>query len=164
MAGEHTYTFILKNETGGDGVESPISGNLNSPTTSNAKTGGFLSKSQAKAFGAGMVVYHQVKSFATQIVSHEISITSLKTGQNELQQRAQFNYDVGMRVLNAGESILVGAAVGGLPGAVAGLALSLTHTVIDISQRQQDLDLKRSLEQIQVRENVIRAGGGRRNV
>lgn len=160
---DHTYTFILKNATGG-GLDSPISGDTQSTTTNSAKTEGFLTKSQAKAFGAGMVVYHQVKSFATQIASHEVSIISLKTGQNELQQRAQFNYDVGMKVLNAGESILVGAAVGGLPGAVAGLALSLTHTIVDITQKAQDLNLRKDLEAVQIRASLIRAGGGRRNV
>ena len=163
MAGEHTYTFILRNETGG-GTDTPISGSTQSTDTSDAKSGGLLTKSQAKAFGKGMVAYHFVKSFATQIISHETSIISLKTGQNEMQQQAQFKYSVAMRTVAMGESMLMGLMVGGLAGAVAGAAISLTHTMVDISQKTQDLNLKAQLENIAIQRNLTRAGGGRRNV
>ena len=158
------YKIVLTNLTDGSGGNSPISNDNNQTSTEEAKSGGFLSKSQAKAFMGGMVAYHQVKSFATQIVSHEISVISLKTGQNELQQRAQLYENVGMRLLGAGESILVGAAVGGLAGAVAGLTLSMAHTAIDLMQKQQDIDLKRQLQSVALHANIIRAGGSRRNV
>lgn len=151
---ERNYTITIK-ANGLVEDESPIAGNKKSDSEN---TRGLLSKEGAKAFAKGMVAYGTVKSFATQIINHEVSLVELRTGSNELQIRANFINERVQNAVGVLETAVTGALVGGGVGAIVGLALGTAHKLISYGQRQQTLDLQRSLENETIQRNYIRAG------
>lgn len=153
MAENNEYTIIIKSDGGGNS-ESPVAGDK----SDSGKSGGLLSKEGAKTFAKGMVAYRAVKSFVVPAINHEVSLVQLRTGSNELQERANFISDVVQKGVSAAESIAVGALVGGLPGAIVGLVASTAHTLIGYSQKQERLNLERNLENESLRRNIVRAG------
>ena len=142
--------------------KSPIAGDNKQSDTEKGK--GALTKKQAKDFGTAMVAYGKVKSFATQIINHEVSIVELRTGSRELQERANFTNQMVQTGVGILEGAVSGALVGGLPGFIAGTLLSVTHTVIGYTQKQDTLNAQRNLETASIAMNNIRAGanGSRR--
>lgn len=142
--------------------KNPISGNKSKSDTETGK--GILSKKGAKAWGKGLVAYHYAKSFTDQIASHEISMVELKTGSRELQERANFAYNIGQKTISATETIVTGALVGGLPGALMGLVTSLLHNALSYQQRVNTINTNKSIENVSIQMNYIRAGanGSRR--
>lgn len=106
--------------------------------------GGLEAKKILKTF----VGYNAIKSFATPVISHNVSMVQTKTGSREAQQRASFVYSMHIKGLSAVETMVGGAMVGGLVGAVAGLALSAMHTVMDFSLKRETLQEQRQLEDI----------------
>jgi hypothetical protein len=161
---DREYSITIEVKGGVDGKNSPISGDNGSNTTDDAKSGGFLSKGQAKDFGKALTAYHFAKSFTDQIFTHEVSMVELRTGSGELQQRANFNLEVGQKIIGGIESIAVGAAVGGLPGALLGMTTSAAHWAISYNQKVETLNTQRTLENQSIQMNYIRAGasGSRR--
>ena len=150
---ERNYTLTIKAENLTGARTSPIAGD------NNAEQGqGLLSKEQAKVFAKGMAAYHTVKSFATQTINYRVSTVSLRTGSNELQQRAEFINDVVQKGVGIIETIGAGALVGGLPGAAVGLAVGTLHTAIGFMQNQDRIDKQYALEQETIQRNFIRAG------
>lgn len=133
-----------------------VAGSNNDSDTDDRK--GLLSKEGAKVYAKGLVAYHTVKSFATQIVNHEVSMVQLRTGSNELQERANFFNQIAQKSVGILEGAFTGAMVGGLPGFVVGTALSLMHTAIDYGQRVERLNTERSLENQSIMMNYVRAG------
>ena len=107
-----------------------------------------------------MVAYHAVKSFADQIVNHRISTIELRTGSKELQERANFINNTVQKGLGVAESMFMGAAVGGLPGAIIGTVVGLAHTAISYTQAQNTINMQRTLENVSINMNTIRAGAG----
>lgn len=155
------YTITLKtdNLTGGT---SAISGE--SSVSDTAKGNGLLSKEGAKAFATGMVAYRTVKSFATQIINHEVSLVELRTGSRELQQRTSFYNEIAQKGVGILEKTMMGAFVGGGVGAFIGLMLGTTHEIIGYAQNQQRIDTERNLENQSLQRQYIRAGArGSRN-
>lgn len=143
----------------GDNVQSnrsPIAGDNNQSDT--AKSKGLLTKEGAKNFATFMVAYRTVKSFVNQIATHEVSMVSLRTGSNEMQERAQFTYEMIQKGIGVLEAVGTGALVGGLPGALVGLTLSAAHTVIGYAQNQDRINTQRTLENQSIQLNYIRAG------
>lgn len=153
MAEKNEYTIILKSD-GGRNSESPIAGDK----SDSGRSGGLLSKEGAKTFMKGMVAYGTAKSFVVPAINHEVSLVQLRTGSNELQERANFISDVVQKGVSATESIGVGILAGGLPGAGIGLVVSIAHTLIGYSQKQERLNLERNLENESLRRNIVRAG------
>ena len=156
------YTITIKADSLSGGKKKAVAGNDKDSDTENRK--GLLSKEGAKAYAKGLVAYHTVKSFATQIVNHEVSMVQLRTGSNELQERANFTNQTiqkGIGVLEAG---ITGAMVGGLPGFLIGTTLSLVHTITGYVQAQDRINTARTLENVGIDMNYIRAGasGSRR--
>ena len=149
------YTIIIKN-SGDKRGKSPISGDDTESSSNKGK--GILTKEDAKTFAKGMVAYGMVKSFATQVVNHEVSMVELRTGSNELQGRANFINNVGQKVIGIGESIVGGAMVGGLYGAIAGAVIGIAHTALGYAQQQDKLNTERSLENITINMKSLRAG------
>jgi hypothetical protein len=149
------YVITIKNSTGSKS-KNPIAGSDNGSSTEKGK--GLLSREGAKTFGKTMVAYGTVKSFALQTINHEVSLVQLRTGSNELQGRANFTNSVVQKVVGIGESMFAGAMVGGLPGAIVGLTLSTAHTLIGYAQNQDRINTERSLENVSLQMNIMRAG------
>lgn len=150
------YEIVLKNETGGAGQKSPISGEGGT-----AKTPG---KRQEETPGAskgvtGLVTYGMAKSFAKQILQFRVDTVELRTGAAELQQKISFAYQIGNQALSIVESLAVGAMVGGLPGAVVGAVAGVTHTLIGYAQNAQRIRWQGELEGISNNLINVRAGG-----
>ena len=149
------YTIEIKADNIVEDGTTPIAGtNKESDTTKS----GLLSKEQAKAFSKGLVAYHGVKSFATQVHNHYVSMVELRTGSKELQQRASFYNDIAQKGIGILESVVAGALVGGLGGAVVGLAVSTTHTLVGLAQAQDRINTQQALENETIFMNTIRAG------
>lgn len=151
------YTITIKADNLSSGNKSPIAGD-NKGTDKEKSNGGLLSKEGAKAFGKAMVAYSTVKSFATQVINHEVSMVQLRTGSNELQQRANFTNQMIQKGVGILEGGIAGAMVGGLPGFIVGTGLSLLHTMISYGQKQQELDTQRTVENQSIQMNYVRAG------
>lgn len=151
MAENNEYIITIKRDTKVES-DSPVAGN------ETESSGGLLSKKSAKVFAQGMVAYRQVKALGVQAINHEVSLVQLRTGSNELQQRADFINDVVQKGVGALESVAVGALVGGVGGALAGLAMSGVTYAIQIQQKRERLDLEREVENESIRRNLIRAG------
>ena len=152
---ERNYTITIK-ATGLTKDDSPIAGDNKKSDTE--KTKGLLTKEGAKAYAKGLVAYHAVKSFATNVANHEVSLVELRTGSNELQRRANFINNVVQTSVGLAESMVTGALVGGLPGAVLGVAMTGVSKLISIAQNQERIDLQKSIEDVSLGMNYIRAG------
>ena len=108
--------------------------------------------------------YSAVKSYATQIINHEVSLVQLRTGSNEWQQRANDINQTVQQGVGLIESTVTGAAVGGWVGAVVGLATSLMNTLVSYVRQAETLNIKNSIENVSIGMNIVRAGanGSRR--
>lgn len=117
-----------------------------------------VSADEIKLKGRILGAYHTVKSFAVQQISHNISLVELRTGSKENQERENFYFSLVQQGLTIAETTIAGAAVGNLPGAVAGLVLSTAHTLLSYSNRQTTLLEASAVERQELQNNYIRAG------
>lgn len=156
------YEITIKTDRVSGGNSAISGANSDSDT---AQGNGLLSKEGAKAFATGMVAYRTVKSFATQIINHEVSLVELRTGSRELQQRTSFYNEIAQKGVGILEKMAFGAFVGGGVGAFIGLTLGTTHELIGYAQNQQRIDTERNIENQSLQMQYIRAGAGgsRRN-
>lgn len=115
-----------------------------------------VGKTVAKGYG---MVKRFVAPFISQLVTAHTSTISLRTGAEELQQRAQFAQSVMSQGFNIAESILIGGLTGGLPGAVFGAVMSVTQTALSYEFKQRELDMQKDAEDISLRLMSTRAGG-----
>ncbi len=161
MNEQRNYTITIKADKLLGGKKA-VAGNNNQSDTEKGK--GLLTEESAKKFGTAMVAYRTVKSFATQIASHEVSMVQLRTGSNELQERANFVYEMHEKGLGIVEGAVTGALIGGLPGFIVGTGLSLLNTLISYGQRQNEINTQKTVENVSIQMNYIRAGanGSRR--
>lgn len=158
MANENrNYTITIKSENLFSN-DSAIAGD--NKKSEKEQTKGLVSKEDAKMFAAAMVSYNTVKSFATQIINHEVSMVQLRTGSNELQERASFINDMVQQGVGVLEGAVTGAMVGGLPGFIAGLGISLISKTISYSQKVDEINTKRTVENVGREMTYIRAGSG----
>jgi len=99
---------------------------------------------------AGYIAYkHYVSPFVKQAISYRISTVSLRTGRTEHQQRLQFAYDMGSKVVSLVENVAMGLLLsGGNPlGALVGLGVGLLQTGVQYAQAYDRLNLERSIEE-----------------
>ena len=111
---------------------------------------------------AGYIAYkHYISPFVKQAINYQISTVSLRTGRTEHQQRLQFAYDIGSKVVSLAENVAMGLLIsGGNPlGAVAGAAVSVVQTAVQYAQAQNTIDLERNAENISIGLMNVRAGG-----
>lgn len=152
MDNANEYVIILKNETD-DENSSPIAG---SSSQAKAPKGNETAKTLVK----GLVAYNKyVKPFASQIISHSINTVTLATGAEEYQRLLQFQYEMASTVIGIGESILVGTAIGNIPGAIIGAVIGVATTALTYSNRSKTIQMENNLEQITLRSLNTRAGG-----
>lgn len=157
-ADDNSYVITIKYETA-DNKKSPVAGgNGSAQSGSGESEGGAVST--GKAVAKGLVTYnHYVKPFVNQAIQHRISTVTLRTGGEELESRLSFTYSVVQRAVGFAESVAVGAAVGHLPGALIGAAVSLVSMGIEFSNKQEAMLLQRSNENISLGFMNARAGG-----
>ncbi len=151
-----TYEIIIRNAGGsGEGGQKPVS-------TPNEQDSGQRGKAAAdNASSAGKSAYGLAKRAATMQASHMINTVSLRTGHAELQQRYQMAYDIGSRVFNLGESIMMGALVGGAGGAIVGAVTGLAFQGIALAQQFEERQWRMQEESVGISLANIRAGLGR---
>ena len=101
------------------------------------------------------------RNVADRVITSKINIASLRTGYEEKQQREQFYFGIGKKVIDTGMAIGVGAMFGGLPGALVGMTLSVTSEMLNLSLKQNELNMAREQENISIFFNQIRMGAGR---
>lgn len=154
-----TYEIIIKNET--SQAESPIANDQNDNTSDSEKD----TEKKAKKVISGAMLYRTGKALVRSTIGHEISTIELRTGQIELQQRYQFANQIAESVFDVGESIAIGASVGGGWGAVIGAVIGVGSKLVSLAHKQDTYNLNRQLEQETLRRNNLRAGvtGSRRD-
>ncbi|MCH5165649.1 MAG: hypothetical protein J1G01_04540 [Clostridiales bacterium] len=149
-----TYEIFIKNEAASE-KSSPIAG------------GGSESKSASQSSGGvnigiakGLVAYnHYIKPFVSQMVNHHVSTVALRTGAEEHEERLSFAVSAVQKVGGLVSSVAMGAIIGNLPGAIIGGVLSIATTAMEYSNKQRQLDMQRTVENIGLRYMNARAGG-----
>ena len=166
-AREYSITIHIDGEVASTGTSEAVAGASTPSSTATAKasaTKGATTTSPAGIMKA-MTAYHTLKAFAVQEINYQVSTVELRTGSKDLQEKANFTNQIIQKGISILETTAVGAVMGGLPGALAGLALSTAHTAIGYAQRQSTLNLQESLENRSIEMMRIRAGslGSRSN-
>lgn len=150
------YEIIIKDETVSK-KKSPIADNGNDSNTVDTEKEAL--KARQETVGAYFAVKRVVSPFISQAINYGVSTIAVRTGANEQQQRVQFAVDMGSKALGFAESIAIGAAVGGVWGAIGGALMSVATTVTGIALNQAKIDLNRSVEGNSLVLMNIRAGG-----
>lgn len=156
-----TYEIIIKNETsnGGGGGQSAIADNQKSATTEEQhKKSTSAEENGGKVIGKIAVAFNQVKSRVMSDVNYSISTTELRTGSSRDQRVKQFNLGIATSVANMGESILLGAVVGGGVGAIIGAVGSMISFTQSQWQKENTMAIQRQQESVQISQALERAG------
>ncbi len=148
------YEIVIRNETD-TAKNSPIAGTATESKENDENT----SASVPSGIKGILAAKNVVAPFVDQVVSHEISTVDLRTGASEQQERLSFAYSVGKQVGSAALKIATGAVIGGLPGAIVGLAVSVAHTAVSHGQKAADIQMQHDLEGTGMRFLNARAGG-----
>lgn len=160
---DNTYEIIIKNEGGASGKKNPVANNNDTSKSKNNAgmgAGAVESGSSAKeAVGVYFAFKRVVSPIVAQAAEYGISTVTMRTGRREEQQRQQFAYDTARRIYGLGESIAVGAAVGGLPGALVSVALTLANSALSIAYAQRRINLAENLDNVTLGMLNVRAGG-----
>lgn len=156
------YEIVIRNETN-SGKKSPIAGSGTAPsdTTNTGGSGADSSISPVRTAAAkGLVAVNTyIKPFVDQMVTQHVTTIALRTGAQEQEDRMSFALGVAQKVYSFGTSVATGALVGGLPGALIGGVMSLATMAIDYSNKQERINLQRSVENVGLRYMNSRAGG-----
>lgn len=137
-----------------------VAGSTASPKTTTASSMPDTSGNGRAVLGRMVALGGMAVHFTDQIISHEISVVSLKTGAIEQQERLSFAYSIGKQIGGMVLSTAVGAVVGGgLPGALIGLASSVASTALNYRQKAAEIQLRHDIEDIGLRYINARAGG-----
>ena len=157
MADRH-YTITIKNDTSSSSSSSSIAGDKKANSIKDA----ILNNKDLSTKAAIGIAYAAVKSVATTVASHEISLIQLRKGSNEQQQRANFIYQQINKGVGILEATAAGAMVGGVYGAafafVSSLATTLVSTGIEYAKNADRIQTERNLENASLQMNYIRAG------
>lgn len=90
----------------------------------------------------------------------------LITGKTELQQRVNFGMELAQQGVNtfknaqAGKLVFQGLGLSGSLGVAVGAALSIISTGINLVFQQEQLNIRKSLENLQIQQTRTRAGAG----
>ena len=154
---DNEYVIILKNDTSGGTASSPVAGDNTRNDSAVAKSSS-SKKKDGNALTASLVAWQKVKPFVNTVVSHEINMVQVETGATEYTQKLQFAQQVAGSAIGTVESMLMGLAVGGLPGALVGLATDLIAKSVNIAIKQDEINRLSVSEQKSINLNVIRSG------
>lgn len=164
--GDHTYTFIIKGEYDIGSAKNPPNPVSQVPEgakpTTKAQAVSNAGTDSLRWGGKAYVAFNQLKSYALEVATFQMSTIALRTGQNELQQRAQEGYAWAMRAFSIGQSIVSGAVLGGGIGAIAGAVVGVSKEAISIVQQDKRIALQGRIEAQTL--TVMRIRSGNRNV
>lgn len=141
--------------------KSPVAGQLKSEKqTDNKNTS---SKPNDHNYSLATVSFNAIKNTAHNIVNVQTGSVNLRTGASEYEQRVQRVTDTVFDGIGAAGTLVIGAATGNLPLAAISVVTTLFDKLFGAIQRQHEIDLKRSAENVSIRMANVRAGaGGRR--
>lgn len=153
------YSITIEDRTNKSN-KSPVAGSITSSKTTTSSSAPDTSGNGRAVLGRLVAIGGMAVHFTDQIISHEISVVSLRTGAIEQQERLSFAYSVGKQIGGMVLSTAVGAVLGGgLPGALIGLASSVASTAMSYGQKAADIQMRHDLEDIGLRYINARAGG-----
>lgn len=111
-----------------------------------------------------LVSFATVAATADKLISANISQVNLKTGAAEYEQQLNAAYSAGKQIIGAGATLAMGAATGTLPIVAIGMFISGISKMLEISKKSVQLNMERSLEDISINMQNVRAGtSGRRS-
>lgn len=124
---------------------------------SNEQTGGGSKKTYGEKTAAslekgvkGLIAYSSIKGTAEQLVTAEIGRVELRTGASEYQARLQRTYSIVSSAVNAGMTVGVGVVTGNLPLALISVATQGIQWFIQGFQKQTNLSLAATLQNISI--------------
>lgn len=165
MARDNEYHIYVHVEGLSDNNGAVAGAGTGSSDTEDIK--GDKSASAVASAAKKLVSFAAVASTADKIISNNISMVALETGANEYEQRLNTAYSLAKQIGGAGISLIGGALMGGPAGlaiATIGIVASGINKVINLEQRQRELQVQRSLENVSIGMANIRAGtSGRRS-
>ena len=133
-------------------------------TDEGGETKGYWAKSAESAKSAAQKIVSGATAIAVadKLISYEVNSVSLRTGATEYERKLQFGYSTFKQTVLP---LAIGAATGGLPGAVIGGLFSLAMQGISWTQNAQTIRYNQNLEDISIGMANIRAGvtGSRSN-
>lgn len=150
-------------------VEDATGGGADIPNVSNAgntSAGGTKNKTVNLRALAKYVSSQTVDVFLANTKSAISQNIGLITGKTELQQRVNFGMTTLQQGVNtyknaqAGRILFTSMGLSGGTGAVIGGALSVISGLINLGFRQAQIDIKRGLEDRQIKQLTARAGAG----
>lgn len=148
------YNIYIRKETAD--TRSPIAGDGTAPSGTSGSGGSGRGSTLVKP----LIAYnHYIKPFANQIVNQRVSTVELRTGAQEYEQRLSYQIQVAEKVGGFVSSVLIGGALGNLPGAIIGGAMSVATTALDIMGKYNRLELERNVEDVGLHYVNMRAGG-----
>lgn len=119
------------------------------------------SKKQAKKAKAVAVAgYHYAKRAVMTVVDYNISTVALRTGQERLQEKLEFNKRVASFGISLVEGAVMGAVAGGGVGALVGVAVTTAFKVAELGIEQSKFNMQRTVDDIGLAQANIRAGAG----
>ena len=147
------YKIVITSQGGGSSApKNPIAGDNNqSKPTSNEEE-------KNKDIGVYVAYKKYVSPFLKKGLQYQISTVALRTGNSERQQRLQSAFSITSQLVGIGESIYVGAKVGGAKGAVIAAAISTATAGINLVQQSNTLILKEALENQTINMLNVRSG------
>ena len=159
MPNTNAYHIYVHADTGLS--KSPVAGANNA----GQMTYGEKSSASLEKGVKSLVSFGAIKNTATSLIGHEVGMVELKTGAREYAQKQQFIFDRVNEGINAGASLVIGAATGNLPLAIISLVTSAANKLMNIMFNIDRLQTEQRLEDTAIRMQNIRAGiGGRRNM
>ncbi len=147
------YVLTIRNGTGDGGGESVP--NSPSPENVSEQSEKTLSKKGIALSAIG------IAKRAFTMVGYQIRTTTLRTGQEETQQKYQYAYNMINGAIDIVSSIAYGAMIGNLPGAIIGAAAGTAFQLVDVAQKLDQYATEKRVEAIGLHFANIRAGVGR---
>lgn len=161
MADNNTYVIYISLPED-DSKSKVVSNQSGSQKSSENSNNGKLEKGLNMA--KGLVSYKAVSAFVNNLISHEISMVSLRTGAVEYEEKLRFAHQTVNKLVGIGVATAIGAT-GGPIGALVGFIGSTMYTAIGYAQNMDRLRAQESLENISIGMAATRAGiSGRRGV
>ncbi len=151
------YKIIIEDGTTSSN-KNPVAGSDGKGKSENAGVGmGSKSDSLAKGAMAYVALRRTAISAVKSAISHQIGTISLRTGENERQQRVQFAYDMVGQAVGAGMTIAAGAMAGGPIGAAVAAVGVVIDALVKIEQKNTEINLATALDNIGVNARNNRA-------
>lgn len=156
-----TYEYIIRNESGGESGGSPVAKVSARSGIHKPKSGMEKAQNVVKTLSRVYVVREAV-AIAKSEYMYKANTVELRTGSKDLQQRVDFQTQLGSMGLSILGSAVAGFAVGGFAGAATAAGLSVLSQAISFtqstSQAQRTIDLKQQVENQSIRMQMLRAG------